>query len=52
MGERLSELFGASPQQALPAEPAAALSELATRCLECRHSQPQFLDFLRLVIAE
>lgn len=52
VGERLSELFGASAQQALPAEPAAALRELAARCLECRHSQPQFLDFLRLVIAE
>ena len=52
VGERLSELFGASTQRALPAEPAAALRELAARCLEGRHSQPQFLDFLRLVIAE
>jgi TetR/AcrR family transcriptional regulator len=52
VGERLSELFGASPQQALPTEPAAALEELAARCLATREGQPQFLSFLRLVIGE
>ncbi len=52
VGERLSELFGASPQQALPAEPAAALRQLAARSLEGSRTEPQFLAFLRLVIAE
>ncbi|QPN58958.1 TetR/AcrR family transcriptional regulator [Synechococcus sp. CBW1002] len=52
VGHRLSSLFGASPQQALPAEPAAALRELANRCLASRHTHPEFLSFLRLVIGE
>lgn len=52
VGERLSELFGASPQQALPSEPTAALRALAARCLERGPGQPPFLAFLRLVIAE
>jgi TetR/AcrR family transcriptional regulator len=52
VGERLSELFGTSPREALPAEPAAALAELAARCLASGQTQPQFLSFLRLVIGE
>ncbi|MFQ6538212.1 MULTISPECIES: TetR/AcrR family transcriptional regulator [Aphanothece] len=52
VGERLSELFGASPREALPSEPAAALRELAARCLASREGQPPFLSFLRLVIGE
>lgn len=49
---RLTDLFGASPQQALPAEPVAALGELARRCLASHHTHPHFLSFLRLVIGE
>ncbi|MEB3263472.1 MAG: TetR/AcrR family transcriptional regulator [Synechococcus sp.] len=52
VGERLADLFGASPEQALPAEPIGALRELAARCLASPHSHPQFLSFLRLVIGE
>ncbi|WP_311134715.1 TetR/AcrR family transcriptional regulator [Synechococcus sp. CS-1328] len=52
VGDRLTGLFGASPQQALPAEPTAALRELANRCLASRHTHPDFLSFLRLVIGE
>ncbi len=52
VGERLGELFGTSAGDSLPAEPAAALATLAGRCLARRDSQPPFLAFLRLVIAE
>ncbi|SBO42111.1 TetR/AcrR family transcriptional regulator [Cyanobium sp. NIES-981] len=52
VGERLSELFGSSPGQSLPPDPAAALTELAARCLARRPAQPPFLSLLRLVIGE
>jgi TetR/AcrR family transcriptional regulator len=52
VAERLTELFGASPRQALPSDPAAALTELAARCLARRPAPPPFLSFLRLVIGE
>lgn len=50
--ERLLNLFGGSPREALPTDPHAALAELAARCLDRQRRQPDFLSFLRLVIGE